>query len=79
MSAKLEAATDAVEVRGTNIIVTKPGTDFSVTYQKRFANPNLALTDSWVAGRIDSPAISEFRSRAFQAAVAKARELGCII
>lgn len=36
MSAKDEAATDlAVEVQGTSIIVTMPGTDFSVTYEKR--------------------------------------------
>ena len=67
-----------VVVDGTSIIVTMPGTDFAVTYQKRFATPHLVLTRSWVAGSIDSPAISEFRDRAFQAAVAKARELGWI-
>ena len=67
-----------VVVDGTSITVTMPGTDFAVTYQKRFANPHLVLTRSWVAGSVDSPAISEFRARAFHAAVDKARELGWI-
>ena len=67
-----------VVVDGTSITVTMPGTDFAVTYQKRFANPHLVLTRSWIAGSVDSPAISEFRARAFHAAVDKARELGWI-
>ena len=68
-----------VEVAGTRIRVSKPRTNFTVTYQKRFANPQLVLIHSWIAGSINSPAISEFRNRAFAAAVAKARELGWIV
>ena len=63
-----------VEVNGTSITVTKPGTDFAVTYQKRFENPHLVLRDSWVAASVSSPAIAEFRREALHAAVAKARE-----
>jgi hypothetical protein len=33
-----------VEVDGTSIIVTMPGTDFSVTYQKEIDAPHLVLT-----------------------------------
>ena len=66
----------SVEVHGTSIIVRMPGTDLSVTYQKRFATPHLVLTQSWVPAHVASPTITEFRARAFQAAVAKARELG---
>ena len=36
---------------------------------------NLILTRSWLEPTVSSPAISEFRAKAFQAAVAKAREL----
>ena len=67
-----------VEVAGTRIRVSKPRTNFTVTYQKRFANPQLML--KFIVGlreAFNSPAISEFRNRAFAAAVAKARELGC--
>ena len=67
-----------VVVDGTSITVTVPGTDFAVTYQKRFANPHLVLTRSWLAASINSPAISEFRARARQAAMDKARALGWI-
>ena len=61
------------------IIVTKPGTDFMVAYRKRDDSPTLKLTRSWVGPHITSPAISEFRSHAFKAAVSKARELGWIV
>ena len=67
-----------VVVDGISITVTVPGTDFAVTYQKRFANPHLVLTRSWVTASIDSPALSEFRARAREAAMDKARELGWI-
>jgi hypothetical protein len=68
----------SVEVQDTSIIVTMPGTDFSVTYQKRFGNPHLVLTRSRFVESVTSPVVSEFRARAFQAAVDKARELGWI-
>ena len=69
----------SVEVQGASIIVTKPGTDFALIYEKHPAAPDLVLTHSWVSPTTTSPAVSEFRARAFQAAVAKARELGWIV
>ncbi len=69
----------SVEVQGGSIIVTKPGTDFALIYEKHPAAPNLVLTHSWVSPTTTSPAVSEFRARAFQAAVTKARELGWIV
>ena len=79
-SARSRSAKDKLEVvvDGTSITVTQPGTDFSVTYQKRFANPHLVLIRSWVAASVDSPAIFEFRARAREAAIDKARELDWI-
>ena len=62
----------SVVVEGTSIIVTMPGTDFSVTYQKQFGTPHLMLT-------LTASAIHQFRARAFHAAVEKARELGWIV
>jgi hypothetical protein len=35
-----------VEVQDDSITMTKEGTEFAVTYQKRFANPQLVLTHS---------------------------------
>ena len=64
-----------VSVDGTSIIVTMPGTDFSVAYQKQFDSPHLVLTHM----SITASAIHQFRARAFHAAVEKARELGWII
>ena len=37
-----------VEVDGTRIIVTMPGTSFWVTYQKKSGNQHLVLIGSWV-------------------------------
>ena len=68
-----------VKFDGTEIIVTKPGTDFMLAYRKRSDSPNLVLTRSWLAPTVSSPEISEFRAQAFQAAVSKARELGWIV
>jgi hypothetical protein len=69
-----EDASDlVVEVQGDSIVVTKRDTDFSVTYEKRPENPHLTLTQSWTHPHETTPAVSEFRARAFQAAVAKAR------
>ena len=64
---------------GHEIIVTRPGTDMMTAYRKRPDSPNLALTRSWLDLTTTSPAVSEFRAEAFQAAVAKARELGWIV
>jgi hypothetical protein len=80
MIAKDEATSDlAVEVRGGEIIITKAGTDFSVTYEKRPENPHFILTRSWIAPNMSSATISQFRALAFQMAVAKARELRWIV
>ena len=68
-----------VKFDGKEIIVTKPGTDFMLAYRKRSDSPNLVLTRSWVDPHITSVEVSEFRAHAFQAAVAKARELGWIV
>jgi hypothetical protein len=67
-----------VELDGDEIVVTKPDTDMMTAYRKAPDRPNLVLTRSWVQPTVSSPAISEFRAHAFQAAVAKARELGWI-
>ena len=68
-----------VKVEGTPITVTMPGTDFWVIYRKQAGSPHLILTGSWINSTNTSPAVSKFRARAFQAAVAKARELGWIV
>jgi hypothetical protein len=64
-----------VKFDGAEIIITKPGTDFMLAYRKRPDSPTLKLTRSWVDPHITSPAISDFRAHAFQAAVSKAREI----
>jgi hypothetical protein len=68
-----------VKFDGEEIIVTKRGTDFMLAYRNRSDRPNLVLTRSWVDPHTTSPAVSEFRAHAFQAAVSKARELGWIV
>jgi hypothetical protein len=68
-----------VAVEAGAITVTKPGTNYSVTYSKPENSPHLVLTKSWLEPRVTTPAVSEFRARAFQAAVDKARELGWIV
>ena len=40
-----------VVVDGTSIIVTMLSTDYSVTYQKQFANPHLLLTHTPTTAR----------------------------
>ena len=67
-----------VEVKGDSIIVTMPGTDFSVTYEKSADTHHLMLTHSWISETVTTLPVSKFRSRAFQAAVDEARELGWI-
>ena len=68
-----------VKFDGHEIIVTRPGTDMMTAYRKAPDRPNLVLTRSWLEPNASSPEISEFRAHAFQAAVAKARELGWIV
>ena len=64
-----------VQVLGTSISVR--GTDFAVTYEKHPDLRILVVTQSRV-GRSTLPDVTHFHGRAFQAAVAKARELGWI-
>ena len=68
-----------VELLGAEIVVTRPGTAFMTAYRKRPDGPTLKLTRSWVDPHTTSPAVSEFRARAFQAAISKARELGWMV
>ena len=69
----------SLDVQGTTITVTMPGTRYSVSYRKTSANPHLVLTRTWTPAHETSPAVVDFRARAFQAAVAKASELGWIV
>ena len=68
-----------VKFDGTEIIVAGPGTDMMTAYRKVADRPNMILTRSWLEPTLSSPEISEFRAHAFQAAAAKARELGWIV
>jgi hypothetical protein len=69
----------SLAVKGATVTVTMPGTNYSVSYQKKPVNPHLVLTRSWTPARHIAPAIVDFRARAFQAAVLKARELGWMV
>jgi hypothetical protein len=69
----------SVDVEGTRITVMMPGTDFWVTYQKKFGNERLALIGSWHEPNMTTPEGIAFRTRAMQAANDKARELGWIV
>jgi hypothetical protein len=68
-----------VELDGDEIVVTRPDADMITAYRKAPDRPNLVLTRSWLEPTVSSPEISEFRAHAFQAAIAKARELGWIV
>ena len=68
-----------IKFDGLEIIVTRPGTNMMTAYRKAPDRPNLMLTRSWENPIVMSPDISEFRAKAFQAAIAKARELGWIV
>jgi hypothetical protein len=69
-----------VDVEGDEtIIVSKPGTEFLVAYQMRPDEPFLIMTHSWLAPTIMSREITNFRAKAFRAALAKARELGWVV
>jgi len=68
-----------VEFDREEIAVTRPGTNLLMSYRKAADRPNLILTRSLLDPTVSSPEISEFRALAFQAAVAKARELEWIV
>ena len=65
-----------VKFNGSEIIITRPGTDFMLAFHKASDRPNLILTRSWEKPTVTSPEISEIRAQALQRAVSKARELG---
>jgi hypothetical protein len=66
-----------VDMEGDDtIIVNTPGTEFLVAYQMPTDEPFVIMTHSWLAPTIMSRQITDFRAKAFRAAVAKARELG---
>jgi hypothetical protein len=68
------------EVRDDEIIVTLPGTSYSVTYFKPASSPQLLARQIAVK---DDPrtalSLSEFLGRAWKLANDKARELGWIV
>lgn len=70
----------AVKHSGADIIVTLPGTSFSVVYVKTEDNKLVASTFSGAKGQAEKGKISfpEFLALAWKAANAKARELGWI-
>jgi len=68
-----------VELVDGQITVTRPATNDTITYRRSADAPHLELAHSWIALIVTTPEISEFRTRAFQAAVDKARELGWIV
>jgi hypothetical protein len=75
MSSELE-----VHLVDQDIIVNLPGTRFSITYTRAPDFPGLIEKAEWT--REDPEAevnLTIFRARAFQAAIAKARELGWIV
>ena len=55
-----------------DIIVTQPGSDFVAVYFKPRGMPYIVAKDTPIGSQ-------EFRARAWQAAVAKARQLGWIV
>ena len=67
-----------IEVEGTRITVTMPGTGFWVTYQKKFGNQDLVLIGSWLEPKVTSPEAGAFRNSAVEVATDKAREFGWI-
>jgi hypothetical protein len=67
-----------VELIGQEIVVTKPGTTFLLAYRKCVEEPRLVLRRSRIPPTTTSIR-NAFRANAYQAAVAKARELGWIV
>jgi hypothetical protein len=69
-----------VDVVDDEIIVSLPGTSYSVTYFKRARSPQLlARNISHTDDRRTPVKLSDFLARAWQAANEKARELGWIV
>ncbi len=71
----------AVRVAGDVLVVTMPGTTFSITYEKTEENRLIAISFHARRGMDETRKVSfpKFLSLAWTAAKAKARELGWII
>ena len=67
-----------VEVEGDEIMVSRPGTTFSATYGKPSHQPHLLMVRGSAERGASVTSIYEFRSQAFQAAIAKARARGIL-
>ena len=72
-----ETALD-IEVKDGVITVSKPGTEFCVTYRWQPVARRLLLTYSWVDPSITTPEVAAFRLAARELAEATARERGWI-
>ena len=69
-----------LDVVDDEIIVSLPGTSYSVTYFKRASSPQLLAKNIPHRDDLQTPiALSDFLSRAWRVANAKARELGWIV
>jgi hypothetical protein len=69
----------SVEIRGDHIVVSRPGTAFSVIYSKPDNEPIVrVLSATWEPGA-DRETLFQFRAEAFATAMNKARELGWIV
>jgi hypothetical protein len=69
-----------IDVVDDEIIVSLPGTSYSVTYFKRANSPQLLARNISQADDFRTPLkLSEFLSRAWRVANDKARELGWIV
>jgi hypothetical protein len=68
-----------VELKGDQLVVSKPGTGFEATYTKVEGQPDLLLIAESLDPDADRAAKFKFRAGAFEAAMRKARELGWIV
>jgi hypothetical protein len=69
-----------VEVKGKEILVSLPGTSYSVVYQRPAGTKGQLLTKCYSGRELPGAPLkqSDFAGRAWRAANAKARELGWI-
>jgi hypothetical protein len=69
-----------VDVVDDEIIVSLPGTSYSVTYFKRASSPQLLARNISQTDDLRTPVrLSDFLARAWRVANGKARELGWIV
>jgi hypothetical protein len=68
----------SVELEGEQIVVSEPGTVFLIAFAKAPNQRRLVITRSWLSDFTTKPLL-EFRARAAQLALNKARSLGWIV